>query len=179
MIVQTDADGTIYYGNLLVSLGWKYLFYLFSKRKYLDFLSRIIELPFFYFVSFIPKYVHTAFIPFRNCPIELTNQVNNRLKTKWLKLIQKYDPEKIIVVTHQDKSLLLGFLKNKGLTKRYNFEIMSNEGVIKNKKYNGKAKIKINTSTKYDYIKKDNIFIGDYRDYIHYGINHKNFVLIK
>lgn len=179
MIVQTDADGTIYHGNLLVSLGWKYLAYLFNNREYLDFLSRIIELPFFYFVSFIPQYVHTAFIPFRNCPVELINQVDNRLKTKWLNLIQKYNPEKIIVVTHQDKSLLLGFLDNKGLIKKYNFEFISNEGIIKNKKYNGKAKIKITTSTKYDYIKKETTFIGDYRDYIHYGINHKNFILIK
>lgn len=179
MIIQTDADGTIYSGNLLVSLGWKYLFYLFQKRRYAVFFSRLIELPFFYFLSCIPGYVHTAFIPFRDCPVCLANQVNNRLKKEWLEKIKQYGSGKIIIITHQDRYLLMEYLKNRGLTKRYDFDLISNEGIIKNGRYSGKARIWVNASTKYDYIRKNRIFMGDYKDYLYYGARNENFVLIK
>ncbi|NHJ03550.1 MAG: hypothetical protein EAX90_01915 [Candidatus Heimdallarchaeota archaeon] len=179
MIIQTDADGTIYKGNLLVSLGWYYLGYLFTNKFFGKFISRLFELPFYYFISLIPNFVHTAFIPFRGCPISLIDKVNNKLKTKWVKLIEKYNPEKIIIISHQDKTLLLGFLKNKKLIQKYNFELISNEGEILKNNFSGKVTIKVNVYTKYRYINKEILFLGDIKDYFRYGLHNKNFLLIR
>lgn len=178
-IIQTDADGTIYKGNLLVSLGWKYLHYLLSKGHIGKFLLRVLELPFYYFISLIPKFVHTAFIPFRGCPIFLVEKLNNKLKENWIKFIESSKTRKIRIISHQDKTLILGYLKNKGLVEKYNFEIISNEGLIHGNVFSGKAKIIINKHTKYDFINKDQPFLGDFRDYRRYGRKNNNFVFIK
>lgn len=175
MIIQTDADDTIYRGNLLVSLGWRYLFFLFKKRK---FLSRLIELPFFYFLSYFPSYIGTAFVPFKNCPIELISEIKNPLKIKWLAKIKELKPEKIVIISHQEKTILAQFIKNNSELKKYNFEIMANTAFIENGNFTGKSKIIITPYTKYGYIDERYIYLGDSRDYLLYGRKSKNFIFV-
>ena len=177
--IQTDADGTIYKGNLLVSLGWKYLLHLLSKGKIAKFLLKLIELPFYYFISLNPRFVHTAFIPFRGCPIVLVERLNNKLKKNWTDFIVRLEPKKIKIISHQDRALILGYLKNKGLAMKYNFEIISNEGLIQGDVFTGKAKIIINKHTKYEFVDRNLPFLGDFRDYRRYGKKNENFIFIK
>jgi hypothetical protein len=174
--VQTDADNTIYRGNLLVSLGWIYLGYLFKQGKYLKFLDRLIELAFFYFISSVPRFIFTAFIPFRGCPIELADKVNNRLNKRWLKKIKEIKPKRIIIVTHQDKTLIERYIRKKGIPGR--FKIVSNRMEIKKGRFTGKAKVRITYLTKYDYVKRDILYIGDFKDYTYYGRKSRNFSLV-
>ena len=171
--VQTDADNTIYHGNLLVSLGWLYLSYLLKNRKYIRFISRLIELPLFYFLSSIPCLIHTAFLPFRGCPINLAGKINNKLNKRWLKKIKELKPKKIIIVTHQDKTLVERYIRKKGIPGR--FKIISNRMEIKKGRFTGKAKVSITYMTKYDYVNKDILYIGDLKDYTYYGRKNRNF----
>ncbi|MAE42566.1 hypothetical protein CMO93_02240 [Candidatus Woesearchaeota archaeon] len=178
MVIQTDADGTIYHGNLLVSLGWAYLFYLLKKGKYLELIERLLQLPLFYFVSFIPKFTYTAFIPFKDCPLSLIDKIDNKLNKKWLNQISKLNPKKIIIITRQEKAVLLGFISRNKILKKFNFEIISNEAQIKNKKFTGKVNIRITPTSKYKFVKKDLLFIGDFHDYMRYGCKNRNFILV-
>ena len=178
MIIQTDADGTIYKGNLLVSLGWVYLRYLLKKEKYLQFFDRLIKLPVFYFLSYIPQYTYLAFLPFKGCPFELASEVKNPVKKKWISEIERLKPEKIIVISHQEKTILGKFIKNTPELKNYNFEIISNSAQIEDGKFTGKSEIKINLYTKYKFVDKNFFFLGDMRDYLFYGRKAEKFILI-
>jgi hypothetical protein len=178
MIIQTDADDTIYKGNLLVSLGWRYLFFLFKKRKILKFFDRLIELPFFYFLSYIPNYIYTAFIPFRDCPLGLVNEIKKPLRKKWINKIKELKPEKIIIITHQEKKILKRFIFNNPDLRNYNFEIIANTAFIENGNFTGKSKIIITPYTKYGYINSKYIYLGDFLDYLLYGRKSKNFIFI-
>ena len=178
MIVQTDADGTIYKGNLLISLGWIYLRFLFRKKKYLRFINRSISLPLFYFLSHIPSFIYTAFIPLKDCPVELVQEIKNPLRGKWLDKIEKLKPNKIIIISHQEKTILETFIKNNPKLKKYNFEIISNLAFIKEGKFTGKSKIIITPHTKYGYINKEWLYFGDLRDYLLYGRKEDKFILI-
>ena len=178
MIVQTDADGTIYKGNLLVSLGWIYLGFLFRKKKYPRFINRLIRLPFFYFLSYVPSYVYTAFIPFKDCPVELIKEIKNPLREKWLDKIEKLKPDKIIIISHQEKTILKTFIENNPKLQKYNFKIISNSAFVEEGKFTGKSEIIITPYTKYGYINKGWVYLGDLRDYIFYREKEGNFILI-
>jgi glycosyltransferase involved in cell wall biosynthesis len=178
MIIQTDADGTMYEGNLLVSLGWRYLIFLLRKRKYFSFVGKAIKLAFFYFLSHVPHYIHTAFFPFRGCPIELIHEVKKPLRRKWLEAIEKIWPEKIIVISRQEKNLLEAFIGNKQELKKYKFEIKSNIALIKDGKFTGKIEIIISPYRKHGYIDDDLIYLGDLRDYFLWGRKKNNFILV-
>jgi len=178
MIVQTDADGTIYKGNLLVSLGWRYLRFLFREKRYLRLINRSIGLPIFYFLSYIPYYVYTAFIPFKDCPIELIKEIKNPLREKWLDKIEKLKPDKIIIISHQERTILKTFIQNDSRLRKYNFEIISNIAFIKEGKFTGKSKIIVTPYTKYGYIDKNQVYLGDLRDYFLYGKGKEKFILI-
>jgi|GEM_PF-6335431 len=178
MVVQTDADGTIYKGNLLISLGWSYLRFLFGQKKYLQFTDRLIKLPFFYFLSYIPRYTFTVFLPFKDCPIELINEIKNPLKEKWLAKVEELKPDKIIIISHQEKTILKTFIQNVPELRKYNFEIISNTAPIKEGKFTGKSEIIITPYTKYGYINKDWVYLGDLRDYLLYGRREEKFILI-
>lgn len=178
MIIQTDADNTIYKGNLLVSLGWRYLFFLFREKKYLQFLDRFFKLPLFYFISLIPQYVHTAFLPFKGCPVGLIKEIKNPLKDKWIKVIKEINPERIIIISHQEETVLKAFIESNHRLKNYNFEIISNRAIIEKGKFTGEAEVIINPRTKYQYVNKELIYIGDLKDYFYYGEKKDNFILV-
>lgn len=178
MVVQTDADGTIYKGNLLVSLGWHYLRFLFRKKKYLQFLDRLIRLPLFYFLAYIPRYTFTAFLPFKDCPVELINEINKPLRKKWLDKIEEFMPDRIVIISHQERTILETFIKNSPELRKYNFEIISNAAPIREGKFTGKSEIIITPHTKYGYINKNWVYLGDLRDYRLYGKKAEKFILI-
>lgn len=178
MIVQTDADSTIYKGNLLISLGWSYLRFLFRQKQYLKLIDKLIRLPFFYCLSYIPRYTYAAFLPFKDCPVGLINEIKNPLRKNWLDKIEEFKPDKIIIISHQERTVLETFIRNIPELRKYNFEIISNVALIEDGKFNGESEIKITPYTKYGYINKDWIFLGDLRDYILYGKGKKNFILI-
>ena len=178
MILQTDADGTIYKGNLLISLGWVYLRFLFKKKKYLHFFNRLIALPSFYFLSHIPQYTHLAFLPFKGCPVELVREAKNPIKKKWIAEAERVNPEKIIIISHQEGTILREFIKNTPELKNYTFEIISNSAQIEAGLFTGKSEIKINLYTKYKFVDKNFFYLGDLRDYIFYGRKTEKFILI-
>jgi hypothetical protein len=178
MIIQSDADGTIYQGNLLVSLGWSYIRFLFGKKKYLLFADRLIKLPFFYFFSHLPFFINTAFIPLKDCPLELVNGIKKPLKKKWLEAVTRLNPEKIIIVSRQDRNILQAFINQRPELKKYNLEIVANEAVIKEGKFTGKFKISINPYHKHEYVNPDLFYLGDLRDYLLWGRKRSNFILI-
>ena len=177
MIIQTDADGTIYKGNLLISLGWLYLRLLFKKKRYLRLINRSIRLPFFYFLSYIPSYIYAVFIPFKDCPIELIKEIKNPLREKWLDRIEKLKPHKIIIISHQEKTILKIFIQNNPKLRKYNFKIISNTAITKEGKFTGKSQIIITPLTKYGYINKSWIYLGDLKDYFFYGRKNEKFIL--
>jgi len=178
MIIQTDADGTIYRGNLLVSLGWCYIRFLFKEKKYLSFIDKLIRLPFFYFLSHLPFFIKTAFIPFEDCPIELINEIRKPLSKKWLEAVKKLNPEKIIVISRQEKNILRAFIDNCPELKKYNPEIISNVAGVSGGKFTGKFEILINPYQKQEYINEDLFYLGDLRDYFLWGRKKSKFILV-
>jgi hypothetical protein len=178
MIIQTDADGTIYRGNLLVSLGWKYASFLFKKGKYFSFVDRLIRLPFFYFLSHLPFFINTAFIPFLGCPIDLAQKIKKPVRGKWLKAVEKIKPEKIIIISRQERSLLQAFIDNSPELKKYNIEIFSNIAETSGGKFTGKFKILIKPYQKQGHVDEDLIYLGDLRDFILWGHKRKKFILV-
>jgi hypothetical protein len=180
MIIQTDADGTIYRGNLLVSLGWKYIHFLFKKGKYGLFLKSIFKLPFFYFLSRLPSCMNLALEPFYNCPIELVDQIKKPIRKKWLNFIEKNNPEKIIIISRQEKNLLRIFIENSSDLKKYRdkIEIISNSAVIKDDKFTGEFMISIGQFQKQGYVDDKLIYLGDLSDYLFWGRKNQKFILI-
>ena len=178
MIIQTDADGTIYRGNLLVSLGWSYARFLFKEKKYFSFIDRLIRLPFFYFLSHLPFFIGTAFIPFKGCPIELAEKIRKPVKEKWLKTVEKINPQKIVIISRQEKNLLKAFIDNSPELKKYNIEIMSNIAGVNRGKFTGKFKIIIKPYRKQWYVDESLIYLGDLRDYFLWGRKNNKFILV-
>lgn len=179
MTIQTDADGTIYQGNLLVSLGWEYIRFLFQRKQYLLVLDRLFCLPFFYFLSHLPFCMRMAFVPFRGCPVELAEKIKKPVSIKWLKVVEKINPKKIIIISRQEKNLLQIFIKNSlELRKFNNIEIFSNTAEINNGKFTGKFAISIRQYHKQGYIDNDLVYLGDLRDFVLWGCKKKNFILI-
>jgi hypothetical protein len=127
----------------------------------------------------VPRYIYTAFLPFEGCPIELIYEIKNPLKANWLYTIKKLRPDKIVVISHQAKIILEGFIQNNPELQKYNFEIISNIAFLKEGKFTGKSEIVINHHTKLKYINKNQVFLGDLKDYSLYGKRPKKFILIK
>lgn len=178
MIIQTDADGTIYRGNLLVSLGWVYARFLFKEKKYFSFIDRLIRLPFFYFLSHLPFCIGTAFIPFRGCPVELVKNIKKPVRKKWLKAVEKINPEKIVIISRQERNLLRAFIDNSPELKKYNIEIMSNVADVSCGKFTGKFKILIKPYQKQGHVDEGLIYLGDLRDYLLWGRKKSKFILV-
>ncbi|MFH1401965.1 MAG: hypothetical protein ABIG40_03330 [Parcubacteria group bacterium] len=178
MIIQTDADGTIYQGNLLVSLGWRYIRFLFKEKKYFLFADRLVRLPFFYFFSHLPFFIQTAFVPFKDCPVELINETRKPLKKKWLKTVKELNPDRIIIISRQDKNILEAFIDNCPELKKYNPEIISNVAGINGGKFTGKFEILVNPYQKQEHINEDLFYLGDLRDYFLWGRRKNKFILV-
>jgi hypothetical protein len=178
MIIQTDADGTIYSGNLLVSLGWRYVHFLFKEKKFFLFLDRLIRLPFFYFLSHVPFCIKAAFVPFKGCPVSLAGEIRKPIRLKWLKAVEKLNPEKIIIISRQEKNILQAFINSCPELKKYNLEIISNVARLDQGKFTGKFDILINPYRKQGYINNDLIYLGDLRDYLFWGRNKPKFILV-
>lgn len=179
MDIQTDADGTIYRGNLLVSLGWEYVHFLFLNKKYFSALNKLISLIFFYFLSHLPFCMKLAFIPFRGCPVELIGKIKKPINKKWLKIVEKNNPEKIIIISRQEKNILQLFIKNSPELKKYNnIEILANAADVKDGQFTGKFRISIRQYHKQGYINDDLVYLGDLRDYVLWGRKKKKFILI-
>ncbi len=178
MIIQTDADGTIYRGNLLVSLGWSYARFLFKEKKYFSFIDRLIRLPFFYFLSHLPFCISTAFIPFKGCPVELAEKIKKPVRKKWLEAVRRLNPEKIIIISRQEENILQAFVNNCPELKKYNPEIISNVAGISGGKFTGKFEILINPYQKQEHINEDLFYLGDLRDYFLWGRKKSKFILV-
>jgi len=178
MVIQTDADGTIYQGNLLVSLGWGYARFLFKEKKYLAFVDRLIRLPFFYFLSHLPFCINAAFIPLKGCPIDLAEKIKKPVRKKWLEAVEKINPKKIVIISRQERSLLQAFVDNAPELKKYNIEIISNVAGISDGKFTGKFKILIKPYQKQGHVDADLIYLGDLRDYLFWGRRKSKFILI-
>lgn len=178
MIIQTDADGTIYKGNLLVSLGWRYASFLFKEKKYLLFIDRLIRLPFFYFLSHLPFCINTAFIPFRGCPVKLAGEIKKPVRKKWLKVVEKINPSKILIISRQEGNLLRAFIDNSPELKKYKIEIISNIADVSCEKFTGNFKILIKPYHKHRHVDQDLIYLGDLRDYIFWGRKKNKFILV-
>jgi len=178
MIIQTDADGTIYRGNLLVSLGWRYAGFLFKEKKYLAFLDRLIRLPFFYFLSHLPFFINTAFIPFKGCPVKLSAQIQKPIRQKWLKVVEKINPDKILIISRQEGNLLQAFIDNSPELKKYNIEIVSNIATVSQGKFTGNFEILIKPYRKHRHVDENLIYLGDLRDYLFWGRKKNKFVLV-
>ncbi len=178
MIIQSDADGTIYRGNLLVSLGWRYLRFLFKEKKYLLFLDRLVKLPFFYFSSHLPFCISVAFVPFNGCPVDLVKEIRKPVRKKWLKVVEKINPEKIVIISRQERNILQAFIDNSPELKKYNIEIISNVAGISSGKFTGKFEILINPYQKQAHINEDLFYLGDLRDYFLWGRKKSKFILV-
>lgn len=177
-IIQTDADNTIYQGNLIISLGWFYLGYLLKNKHWGSFLNKLFQLPFFYFLSWIPRYFHKAFYPFKDCPVDLLQKLKNPVKEDWVNKVEEFNPEKIIIITDQERTILETYIGLTPTLKKYNFEIISNEVEIKNNKFTDRVNIKLTPTTKAQYIQNDKVYLGDLRDYLFYRGKLKKFILI-
>jgi hypothetical protein len=178
MVIQTDADGTIYRGNLLVSLGWIYARFLFQEKKYFSLFGKLIKLPFFYFLSHLPFCMGAAFVPFEGCPFELVKKIKKPVREKWLKIIEKINPEKIIIISRQEKNLLLAFISNSPELKKYKIEVISNIADVVDKKFTGKFKIIIRPYQKEGYVDENLIYLGDLRDFVLWGRKKNKFILV-
>ncbi len=161
-MIQSDADNTIYRGNLLVSLGWLYLFYLFKEKKYYLLIKKLIQLPRYYIIYLITQNIERAYVPFKDCPINLILSSKKRIKKSWLK---KVGSSKVVIITRQDKNLLDLFLKGK----IKNYRIVGNEAETVNGKITGNIKVNITNKNKLDFIDKNIPYIGDLRDYLRFG----------
>jgi len=159
-------------------LGWRYVNFLFKEKKYLSFIDRLIRLPLFYFLSHLPFCIGAAFVPFKGCPVELAEEIKKPIRGKWLKVVERINPEKILVISRQEKNLLRAFINNSPELKKYNIEIISNIADVSYGKFTSNFKILIKPYHKHRYVDENLIYLGDLRDYLFWGRGKNKFVLV-
>ena len=117
-------------------------------------------------------------MPFKDCPIELINEIRKPLRKKWLKAVRRLNPDKIIIISRQERNLLRAFISNSPELKKYNIEIISNVADINDRKFTGNFKILVNPYQKQGHVDKDLIYLGDLRDYFLWGREKSKFILV-
>lgn len=157
--ILTDFDKTMIKEQSAYVQIFSYINYLFKQHSYRDLKNVGIEI-LHYGIS---KDIKNFFSLFKGCPIEVIDKSTNELRQKdeWFNFIDGLNPEKIGIVSQNNKRFIEKYLNKIKLP--YKIKVKrANIPEIKNGIYTGNAKIYVNNNNLVNFVKGKDYICGRY-----------------
>ncbi len=157
MDMLTDFDGTMIIERSPYIQTFNYISYLWEQHSYKNLRKVIIKILRYE----ISKDIRNFFYLFEECPIEVIDKSTDKLRQndEWLNVIERLKPEKIGIVSRNNRGFIKRYLDTKELSDKVKI-IVANVPEIKNGIYTGNVKLYVNNGNIRDIIGKKEYICG-------------------